>query len=138
MRFCARLTGGSYYSTGRYLYSVLKKYIYVPECPQYRSTGTRFKQIILKGFLRLDLQPVQLISPDTRAARARGARRARRARKNPPALQGYFSKTKRYCPLSIIIDNELFFVFEKFDWSSKQDGCRQVADSPQAPLAVLA
>ena len=27
------------------------------------STGIRFKQVILKGFLRLDLQPVQLISP---------------------------------------------------------------------------
>jgi hypothetical protein len=27
------------------------------------STGTRFKQVILKGFLRLDIQPVQLISP---------------------------------------------------------------------------
>ena len=26
------------------------------------STGIRFKQVILKGFLRLDLQPVQLIS----------------------------------------------------------------------------
>ena len=25
------------------------------------STGIRFKQVILKGFLRLDLQPVQLI-----------------------------------------------------------------------------
>jgi hypothetical protein len=27
------------------------------------STGIRFKQAILKGFLRLDIQPVQLISP---------------------------------------------------------------------------
>jgi hypothetical protein len=27
------------------------------------STGTRFKQVIWKGFLRLDIQPVQLISP---------------------------------------------------------------------------
>jgi hypothetical protein len=27
------------------------------------STGIRFKQVILKGFLRLDLQPVQLIFP---------------------------------------------------------------------------
>ena len=27
------------------------------------STGTRFKQAIVKGFLRLDIQPVQLISP---------------------------------------------------------------------------
>ena len=35
----------------------------VPEYryPLYRSTGIRFKQVILKGFLRLDLQPVQLI-----------------------------------------------------------------------------
>jgi hypothetical protein len=48
----------------------------VPEYryPLYRSTGTRFKQIILKGFLRLDLQPVQLIYPAARAARARAAR----------------------------------------------------------------
>jgi hypothetical protein len=27
------------------------------------SPGIRFKQVILKGFLRLNLQPVQLISP---------------------------------------------------------------------------
>ena len=27
------------------------------------STGIRFKQVILKGFLRLDLQPVQQIFP---------------------------------------------------------------------------
>ena len=26
--------------------------------PSY-STGTRFKQVVLKGFLRLDIQPVQ-------------------------------------------------------------------------------
>jgi hypothetical protein len=52
------------------MYSVLKK---VPEYqyPLYRNTGTRFKQIILKGFLRLDLQPVQLISLAARAARAK-------------------------------------------------------------------
>jgi hypothetical protein len=37
------------------------------KCAQCReknlSTGIRFKQIIFKGFLRLDLQPVQLIFP---------------------------------------------------------------------------
>jgi hypothetical protein len=41
--------------------------------------GIRFKQISLKGFLRLDLQPVQLISP---AARARRAARPARAKKS--------------------------------------------------------
>ena len=52
------------------VYSVPKK---VPEYlyPLYRSMGTRFKQIILKDFLRLDLQPVQLISLAARAARAK-------------------------------------------------------------------
>ena len=36
------------------------------------STGIRFKQVILIG--RLDIQPVQLIYTDARAARARAAR----------------------------------------------------------------
>jgi hypothetical protein len=49
------------------------------------STGVRFKQVILKGFLRLDLQPVQLIYPAARVARVRGARE-----KNTPALQQLF------------------------------------------------
>ena len=52
------------------------------------STGIRFKQIILKGFLLLDLQPVQLIYPAARVARVRGARE-----KNPPALQHYYYAT---------------------------------------------
>ena len=42
------------------------------------STGIRFKQVILEGFLRLDLQPVQLIFP-----------KIDHRQKNPPALQGY-------------------------------------------------
>ena len=51
---------GSYYSTSWYVYSVLEK---VPEYryPLYRNTGIRSKKVILKGFLRLDLQPVQPI-----------------------------------------------------------------------------
>jgi hypothetical protein len=41
------------------------------------STDIRFEQVILKGFLRLDLLPVQLVFPiDHR-------------QNNPPALQGY-------------------------------------------------
>ena len=42
------------------------------------STGIWFKPIILKGFLWLDLQPVQLISPTSITRQ-----------NNPPALQGY-------------------------------------------------
>jgi hypothetical protein len=45
------------------------------------STGIRFKQVLLKGFLRLDLQPVQLIFPTSITDQ-----------KNPPVLQGYYSE----------------------------------------------
>ena len=48
LRFSAQPTGESYYSTSLYVYSVPKK---VPEYryPLYRSTGIRFKKVVLKG-----------------------------------------------------------------------------------------
>jgi hypothetical protein len=51
-------------------------------CTKVQGTGIRFKKVILKGFLRLSIQPVQLGG----GSRARGARE-----KNPPALQRYYS-----------------------------------------------
>jgi hypothetical protein len=48
--------------------------------------GIRFKKVILKCFLRLSIQPVQL-GGGGRQPRARGARE-----KNPPALHSYFRK----------------------------------------------
>ena len=47
------------------------------------STGIRFKQVILKG--RLNIQPVQLIYPAARAARARAAR-AKQSTSPPTAI----------------------------------------------------
>ena len=66
VRFCAQLTGESYYSASWYMYSVLKK---VPEYrhPLYRSTGIWFKKLflsivftILKKSYFLNIQPVYL------------------------------------------------------------------------------
>jgi hypothetical protein len=47
LRFSAQLTGGSYYSTSWYMYSVLEK---VPQYryPLYRSTGIGFKKIFFE------------------------------------------------------------------------------------------
>ena len=66
LRFCAQLTGESYYSTSWYMYSVLKKVLEY-RYPLYRSTGTRFKKLflsivftILKKSYFLNIQPVHL------------------------------------------------------------------------------
>ena len=66
VRFCAQLTGESYYSTSWYMYSVLKKVLEY-RYPLYRSTGTRFKKLflsivftILKKSYFWNIQPVHL------------------------------------------------------------------------------
>jgi hypothetical protein len=62
LRFCVIII----FCTINYAYLILKLSVslqanFVFFCQMIQGTGIRFKQVILKGFLRLDLQPVQLI-----------------------------------------------------------------------------
>ena len=50
-------------------------------CTKVQGTGIRFKKVILKGFLRLSIQPVQL-----GGGAATRARRARKKPTSPPTL----------------------------------------------------
>ena len=66
VRFCAQLTGESYYSTSWYMCSVLKKVLEY-RSPLYRSTGIQFKKLflsivftILKKSYFWNIQPVHL------------------------------------------------------------------------------
>ena len=66
VRFCAQLTGESYYSTSWYMYSVLKK-VREYRSPLYLSTGIQFKKLflsivfaILKKSYFWNIQPVHL------------------------------------------------------------------------------
>jgi hypothetical protein len=95
------------------VYSVLTK---VPEYryPLYRSTGIRFKKVVLKGYIynpsnNKNIQPVhedskifivdlgrtELGTLRTCARVPRARARAARAKKNPPALQHYYFSAVR-------------------------------------------